>query len=139
MSQWRNRYTRTFEGRVGRPVRVQVPPTTFNFLEPSKLGSISAFKSFLRVPQSLISQGDGLLFSRACFAFSERPPRVPFNFSTLAENAFLSCSFNCLKYSNTGLSLTFTICLSSSISILSVIALLTVIGTVVFVKKESRR
>ena len=28
MSTWRNRYTRTFEGRVGKPVRVQVPPST---------------------------------------------------------------------------------------------------------------
>lgn len=24
---WRNRHTRTFEGRVGQPVRVQVSPT----------------------------------------------------------------------------------------------------------------
>ena len=26
---WRNRYTRTFEGRVERSLRVQVPPSTF--------------------------------------------------------------------------------------------------------------
>ena len=28
MSMWRNRYTRTFEGRVERSLRVQVPPST---------------------------------------------------------------------------------------------------------------
>lgn len=35
MSTWRNRYTRTFEGRVGKPVRVQVPPST-NILNDMK-------------------------------------------------------------------------------------------------------
>ncbi len=26
MQRWRNRYTRTFEGRMGKPVWVQIPP-----------------------------------------------------------------------------------------------------------------
>ena len=33
MSMWRNRYTRTFEGRVEQSVRVQVPPSTFFIVE----------------------------------------------------------------------------------------------------------
>ena len=32
MSMWRNRYTRTFEGRVEKSLGVQVPPSTFIFL-----------------------------------------------------------------------------------------------------------
>ena len=55
MSTWRNRYTRTFEGRVGKPVRVQVPPSTIkkgdnNCVIPFLICLIGEdFNQFLRV------------------------------------------------------------------------------------------
>ena len=43
MRPWRNRHTRTFEGRVGRPVRVQVPSAA-----PAKPGLLTGFLYFAR-------------------------------------------------------------------------------------------
>ena len=60
MSTWRNRYTCTFEGRVGQPVRVQVPPST-PFIRSMK-------KTRINNEISTDSKSTIVTFSIACIA-----------------------------------------------------------------------
>ena len=62
MSMWRNRYTRTFEGRVEKSLRVQVPPSTIKkgitLVIPFLICLIGeGFNQFLRVQRERAEAG----------------------------------------------------------------------------------